>query len=186
MRVVCLPTCWRAGSACRLRPSMTSFGRACRSAARVGSFPLNLAVLPDFTLISDEEEREQAIDLAWATLVPLIRATGSTKDLKEGLLKDALRAFARHPTGGVDQFIRFLADLPEGVSKLTKAQKLASDMSDQLIAKIAVNPLLNAPGEKRFLVTYLAPASVIDDWKRLTPVRGRLQKKKCKPTGRNG
>ncbi len=80
--------------------------------------------------------------------MPLIRATGSTKDLKEGLLKDALRAFARHPTGGVDQFIRFLADLPEGVSKLTKAQKLASDMSDQLIAKIAVNPLLNAPGEK--------------------------------------
>jgi hypothetical protein len=34
------------------------------------------------------------------------------------------------------------------VSKLTKAQKLASDMSDQLIAKIAINPLLNAPGQK--------------------------------------
>jgi len=113
-----------------------------------GGRPLNLAVLPDFQAISDDEEREQAVDMAWATLVPLIRATGNTKDLKEGLLKDALRAFARRLTGGIDSFISFLADLPEGVSKLTKAQKLASDMSDQLIAKIAVNPLLNAPGQK--------------------------------------
>jgi hypothetical protein len=113
-----------------------------------GGRALNLAVLPDFTVITDEEEREQAVDMAWATLVPLIRATGSTKDLKEGLLKDALRAFARQPKGGIDGFISFLADLPDGVSKLTKSQKLASDMSDQLIAKIAVNPLLNAAGQK--------------------------------------
>jgi len=112
-----------------------------------GGRALNLAVLPDFTVVTDDEEREQAVDMAWATLVPLIRATGSTKDLKEGLLKDGLRAFAQRPKGGVDGFISFLAELPEGVSKLTKAQKLASDMSDQLIAKIAVNPLLNAAGQ---------------------------------------
>jgi len=114
----------------------------------VGGRPLNLGVLPDFAAVSDDEEREQAVEMAWSTLVPLIRATGSTKDLKEGLLKDALRAFARHPKGGIDGFIGFLADLPEGISKLTKALKLAADMSDQLIAKIAVNPLLNAPGQK--------------------------------------
>jgi hypothetical protein len=113
-----------------------------------GGRALNLAVLPDFTAITDDEERDQAVDMAWATLVPLIRATGGTKDLKEGLLKDALRAFARQPKGGIHDFISFLTDLPEGVSKLTKAQKLASDMSDQLIAKIAVNPLLSAPGQK--------------------------------------
>src|SRR6266516_2060928 len=85
---------------------------------------------------------------------------------QRGAAKRCFTGVRTPPNGGVDQFIRFLADLPEGVSKLTKAQKLASDMSDQLIAKIAVNPLLNAPGEKRFLVTYLAPASVIDDWKK--------------------
>src|SRR5439155_3360494 len=89
-----------------------------------GGRPLNLAVLPDFKAVTDDDEREQAVDMAWATLVPLIRATGGTKDLKEGLLKDALRAFARHPAGDIDEFIGFLADLPEGVSKLTKAQKL--------------------------------------------------------------
>ncbi len=113
-----------------------------------GGRALNLAVLPDLTVASDEEELEQAVNMAWATLVPLIRATGSTKDLKKGLLKDALRAYGRRPNGGIEGFISFLADLPEGVSKLTKAQKLAADMSDQLIAKIAVNPLLSAPGQK--------------------------------------
>lgn len=112
-----------------------------------GGRSLNLAVLPDFTAVADEEERGHAVDMAWATLVPLVRAMGSTKDLKEGLLKDALRAYSRHAEGGMDGFIGFLADLPEGVSKLTKAQKIASDMSDQLIAKISVNPLLNAPGQ---------------------------------------
>jgi hypothetical protein len=113
-----------------------------------GGRALNLAVLPDFTAIVDDEERDQAVDMAWATLVPLIRATGSAKDLKEGLLKDSLRAFARQGKGGIHEFISFLADLPEGVSKLTKAQKLGADMSDQLIAKIAINPLLSAPGQK--------------------------------------
>src|SRR5205807_2555642 len=88
-----------------------------------GGKPLHLAVLPDFEAITDDDEREQAVNMAWATLVPLVRATGSTKDLKEGLLKDALRAFARHPTGGIDGFVNFLADLPEGVSKLTRAKK---------------------------------------------------------------
>lgn len=113
-----------------------------------GGRALSLSVLPDFMAVTDNEEHEQAVDMAWATLVPLIRATGGTKDLKEGLLKDALRVFARNPKGGIDGFINFLADLPEGVSKLKRAQKLASDMSDQLIAKIAVNPLLNTPGQK--------------------------------------
>jgi Helicase HerA, central domain len=113
-----------------------------------GGRALNLAVLPDFTAIADDEERDQAVDMAWATLVPLIRATGSAKDLKEGLLKDSLRAFARQGKGGIHEFISFLADLPEGVSKLTKAQKLGADMSDQLIAKIAINPLLSAPDQK--------------------------------------
>jgi hypothetical protein len=113
-----------------------------------GGRPLNLAILPDFTAVADDQEREQAVDMAWATLVPLIRATGGTKDLKEGLLKDALRSFSQRTKGGIEGFINFLADLPEGVSKQTKAQKLAADMSDQLIAKIAVNPLLSAPGQK--------------------------------------
>jgi hypothetical protein len=96
-----------------------------------GGRPLNLAVLPDFAVVTSIEEREQAVEMAWATLVPLIRATGSSKDLNEGLLKDALRSFSQYPHGGIEQFIAFLSDLPEGVSRLTKSQKLAAEADRQ-------------------------------------------------------
>jgi hypothetical protein len=37
---------------------------------------------------------------------------------------------------------------------------------------------------KRFLVTYLAPASVIAEWKKSIPTRERLRKKRCRLNGR--
>lgn len=109
--------------------------------------PLTLAVLPDFSLPMDDEERNQAIDMAWATLMPLVGATGAAKTPKEGLLKEALAFFAKEGRTDIEPFIDFLADLPSEVSKQTKAQKYGVDMSDQLRGKIAVNPLLNAKGQ---------------------------------------
>ena len=108
--------------------------------------PLALPVLPDFALSADDEERAQAVDMAWATLTPLVGATGASKTLKEGLLKQALAAFAVEGRGGVEAFIDFLVELPAEVSKLRKADQLAADMGDQLRAKIAVNPLLGGGG----------------------------------------
>jgi hypothetical protein len=112
-----------------------------------GGRPLTLAVLPDFSLAAPGEERAQAVDMAWATLAPLVGASGQAKTLKEGLLKEALTFFAGEGQTGIEAFIDFLADLPAEVSKQTKAQKYGVDMSDQLRAKIAVNPLLNASGQ---------------------------------------
>ena len=109
--------------------------------------PLTLAVLPNFALTPDAEDRALAVDMAWATLAPLVGATGQAKALKEGLLKEALTFFALEARTGIEAFIEFLADLPEEVSKQTKAQKYGVEMSDQLRAKIAVNPLLNAKGQ---------------------------------------
>lgn len=109
--------------------------------------PLTLAALPDFSLAAAGEERAQAVDMAWATLAPLVGATGQAKTLKEGLLKEALTFFAAEGRSGIDSFIDFLADLPPEVSRQTKAQKYGVDMSDQLRAKIAVNPLLNSSGQ---------------------------------------
>ena len=109
--------------------------------------PLTLAVLLDFAATAEGEERTQAIDMAWATLMPLVGATGAAKVPKEGLLKEALAAFARDGRTGIEPFIDFLADLPGEVSKQTKAQRYGVEMSDQLRGKIAINPLLNAPGQ---------------------------------------
>ena len=109
--------------------------------------PLALPMLPDFSRLDDREERAQAVDMAWATLTPLVGATGASKSLKEGLLKQALAAFAAERREGIEAFIDFLMDLPGEVSKLRKADELAAGMGDQLRAKIAVNPLLGGGGQ---------------------------------------
>ncbi|MBE7220212.1 MAG: ATP-binding protein [Caulobacteraceae bacterium] len=79
--------------------------------------------------------------------MPLVGASGAAKVPKEGLLKEALAAFAREGRTGIEAFIEFLADLPAEVSRQTKAQRYGVEMADQLRGKIAVNPLLSAPGQ---------------------------------------
>ncbi|MCW2318423.1 hypothetical protein M2322_003992 [Rhodoblastus acidophilus] len=112
-----------------------------------GGRALTLGVLPDFSALADGAERDQAVEMAWATLSPLIGATGARKTQKVAVLKESLAAFSRGRGGGVEAFIGFLADLPADVSQQRKAADIAADMADQLRARIAVNPLLNGKGQ---------------------------------------
>jgi hypothetical protein len=109
--------------------------------------PMSLALLPDFaSLEEDEDERSQAIEMARATLAPFIGAKGANAQLKEGVLADALRSFAQAGGGDLDHFIDGLADLPDDVSRISGAPKLAATMANQLRAAIATNPLLQSRG----------------------------------------
>jgi DNA helicase HerA-like ATPase len=109
--------------------------------------PMSLALLPDFAALGDDEdERAQAIEMARATLSPYIGATGASAMLKEGVLADALRRFAREGGNRLEQFIDQLSDLPDNVSHIDDAPKLASAMANRLRAAIATNPLLQSRG----------------------------------------
>jgi hypothetical protein len=109
--------------------------------------PMSLALLPDFAgLGDDEDERDQAIEMARATLAPFIGAKGASAQLKEGVLADALRNFANEGGGDLDRLIETLSDIPDGVSEIDGAAKLASAMANQLRAAIATNPLLQSRG----------------------------------------
>lgn len=105
-------------------------------------------MLPDLAGAAEGEDRDQAVDMAWATLVPLVGAGGVSKVLREGVLKEALAAFAaRGGAACVERFIAFMDDLPCEVSGQRKAAQLAADMAYQLRGRIAVNPLLNGKGQ---------------------------------------
>ena len=109
---------------------------------------MSLALLPDFAAIGDDpDERDQAIEMARATLTPFIGATGAAAKLKEGVLADAMRRFSRAGGGTLDQLIELLTDLPEDVSQIGNAPKLAAAIADQLRATIATNPLMQSRGE---------------------------------------
>jgi Helicase HerA, central domain len=114
--------------------------------------PVLLNLLPDFAAIGDKQdfettdERAQAVEMARATLEPYIGGTGQRTLLKQGILADALRTFAKGGGGTLDQLIGLLAELPEDVSRIGNAPKLAAEIADQLLAAIATNPLLQSEG----------------------------------------
>jgi hypothetical protein len=109
--------------------------------------PIMLAPMPDFGPVrNDEDELQQTVAMAHASLKPLIGAMGAKAKLKEGILMQALRYFAPSGEDGLDAFVRLLTDLPAEVSDIGNAQKLAGEMADQFKAEIAQNPLLSFKG----------------------------------------
>jgi hypothetical protein len=109
--------------------------------------PISLNLLPDFAAIDDADEREQAIGMTWATLIPFLPAGGEKANRKKGVLADAIRRFAAGKGSALTDLIALLAELPDDVSEDSNAQKLASEIADQLRAAIAMNPLLKSIGE---------------------------------------
>jgi hypothetical protein len=114
--------------------------------------PVSLNLLPDFAAIGikpdnqTEDERAQAVEMARATLSPYLTGAGQKASLKQGVLADALRAFAKRGGGSLNDLIGLLSELPEDASKIGDAPKLASDIANQLLAAIATNPLLQSAG----------------------------------------
>jgi hypothetical protein len=109
--------------------------------------PVTLKLLPDFASIDHVDEREQAIDMARTTLSPFLPGSGEKANRKKGILAQAIRRFAAGGGAKLTDLIALLADLPDGVSQDSNAQKLAEEIADQLHAAIAMNPLLQSAGE---------------------------------------
>jgi hypothetical protein len=109
-----------------------------------GGNPLFLPVLPDFAgLGDDKDERQQAVEMAAETLGPL---AGAKNALQRGVLAESLRYFASRGGGDLARFTALLVELPDGLSPIGNAGKLAAGMADQLHAAVATNPLLRAEG----------------------------------------
>ena len=112
-----------------------------------GGRPMSLNLLPDFAAIDDADERAQAVEMTKATLIPFLPGVGEKANRKKGVLADAIGRFAAGGGGTLSDLIGMLADLPDGVSQDSDAQRLAIGIADQLRAAIAMNPLLKSAGE---------------------------------------
>ena len=116
-----------------------------------GGRPLTLNLLPDFARLQRSndpdylDERERAVDMALATLEPYLPGRGVKAMKLRGALADALRAFARVGGGSLDDLVRLLGHLPDGVSRIAEAAKLAREIAEQLLAAMATEPSLRTP-----------------------------------------
>jgi len=123
--------------------------------------PLAFQPLPDFSSVRDSpDEFEQAVGSTVEALAPRAGITGRTRlaQQSKAVLTEALLAYARSGHAGLPGFADFLADLPEGVSRMAKAHKLAHDLAETLKAAMVTDPLFGGAGTAADPGTLLTPA----------------------------
>ena len=155
------PASWAAGDAARAADYLAGTDVVVWTPRRESGRPLSLQPLPDFAAVLDDpDEFALALDSAVATLAPRARMTGSTAKADRGraVLRDALQFFARRGRSGLAGFTDLLAELPDEVSPLAKADEIAADMAQTLIAAMTNDPLFGGSGVPLDPEVLLTPA----------------------------
>lgn len=123
--------------------------------------PLAFQPLPDFaSVVDDADEFDAAVESAVAALAPRAKVDGksATADKARAVLKQALEYFGERPHGNLDQFVALLEDLPEDISNLRNATKIAADLAENLKASMANDPLFGGQGAPVDPGTLLTPS----------------------------
>ncbi|MEV2269146.1 helicase HerA domain-containing protein [Nonomuraea africana] len=158
------PATWQDGDGERAAEYLESTDVVVWTPGKQAGRPLAFQPLPDLgALVDDPDEFSQALDAAVAALAPKAKIDGATaKALQsQAVLREATRHHARRGGTGLDGLIALLSDLPDGVSDLANAAKLAADVAQNLRAAVIMDPLFGGTG---------AP---VDPGVLLTPERGR-------------
>ncbi|SEF21504.1 protein of unknown function DUF87 [Amycolatopsis pretoriensis] len=123
--------------------------------------PLAFQPLPDFAgVLDDSDEFGAAVEVAVATLAPQARLTGSTAKTNIGLavLRQAVVRHARTGSRSLPDLIELLTDLPEDVSNLNDAPRIAAGLAEVLKAAMVNDPLFAGGGEPVDPGALLTPA----------------------------
>ncbi|MDQ7804475.1 DUF87 domain-containing protein [Amycolatopsis sp. A133] len=123
--------------------------------------PLAFQPLPDFAGVRDDsDEFAAAVEVAVATLAPQARLTGSTAKANIGLavLRQAVIHHARTGSRSLPGLIELLTELPEDVSNLNDAQRIAAGLAEILKAAMVNDPLFAGGGEPVDPGALLTPA----------------------------
>jgi hypothetical protein len=143
------PASWEAGDEARAQEYLAATDVVVWTPRRAAGRPLSFQPLPDFAAVRDDpDELAAAIDAAVATLAPKARVDGNSVKAERGqaVLREALTEFAGRGRGSLSSYVEFLANLPDGVSALTAANKLAEDLSQTLTAAMVNDPLFGGIG----------------------------------------
>ncbi|MFC5824516.1 ATP-binding protein [Nonomuraea insulae] len=116
---------------------------------RAGGRPLSFQPLPDFTgLAGDPDEFTEAVEAAVAFIVPRIRLDANTNKahLGQAVLRKALAYHGVRGATSLKGFAALLSDLPDGVSELADAHRIAAELAQSLTAAMDNDPLFGGAG----------------------------------------
>ncbi|MEU7893589.1 DUF87 domain-containing protein [Nonomuraea sp. NPDC049152] len=111
--------------------------------------PLTFQPLPDLSgLADDPDEFRLALDAAVAALAPRARIDGPTAKAQrtQAVLREAMAYHARVGSHGLEGLIALLSELPEEVSDLDGAAKLAAEVAQNLRAAVINDPMFGGQG----------------------------------------
>lgn len=155
------PSQWAAGDADRAREYLAHTDVVVWTPGRDAGRPLTFQPLPDFAGVRDDrDEFRMAVDAAAAALAPRAKVDGDTSKALQGqaVLREALDYFARAGGSDLHAFLELLAQLPDGVSGLDRAERIASDMAQNLTAGTVIDPLFGGDGTPADPGMLLTPA----------------------------
>jgi DNA helicase HerA-like ATPase len=145
------PASWTDGDRAAARRYLKDTEVVVWTPGRQTGRPVTFRPLPDFTAVSDDpDEFRLAIDSGVAVLSPRAKVDGKTPkdEQRRAILRSSLRLFAETtPTGGVEQYLHLLNDLPEEASAITKARELAHEMAQTLEAVRVNDSLFGGDGQ---------------------------------------
>lgn len=153
------PEGWSPGDAARSAEYLAHTDVVVWTPRREAGRPLSFQPLPDFGLVRDDaDEFGAAIDAAVAALAPRAKVDGATAKAVRGqaVLNEALRHFARSGGEGIRAFVGVLTALPDGISQLEDAEKIAFEMSQNLTAAMVTDAMFGgagAPADPGLLLT---------------------------------
>ncbi|GAA0389148.1 hypothetical protein GCM10009530_45310 [Microbispora corallina] len=158
------PDRWGPGDAARADDYLAGTDVVVWTPGRESGRPLSFQPLPDFaSVLDDPDEFTEAVDAAVTALVPRAKLEGRTSKahLGQAVLREAVEHYGRRGMTGLTRLIALLDDLPDGVSTIEGASKIASDIAQNLQAAVVMDPLFAGRG------------TPVDPGVLLTPPEGR-------------
>jgi Helicase HerA, central domain len=155
------PEQWGDGDQEKAREYLDNTDVVVWTPGRAAGRPLSFQPLPDFSSVLDnEDEFNQSVEAAVATLAPHAKVDGTTEKATRGkaVLREALTHYARDGARSLPGFVDLLGDLPDGVSQLSKGYKIATELAETLRAAMVNNPLLGGMGAPADPAVLLTPA----------------------------
>ncbi|WP_285785780.1 DUF87 domain-containing protein [Microbispora sp. NBRC 16548] len=158
------PAEWGEGDAARADDYLANTDVVVWTPRKESGRPLSFQPLPDFAGVADDpDEFGEAVDAALAALVPRAKLEAKTAraHLGQAVLREAVAHYGRRGGTGLGGLIALLDDLPDGVSSLEGAPRLATEMAQHLRAETISDPLFAGTG------------TPVDPGVLLTPPEGR-------------
>jgi DNA helicase HerA-like ATPase len=143
------PLAWDGADAAKAQDYLANTDVVVWTPRRDSGRPLSFQPLPDFRgVLDDPDEFGEAVEAAVASVIPRAKLEGKTNKahLGQAVLRKAIDYYGRRGGTRLKGLIDVLSALPDGVSELEGAEKIAADLAQTLTAAMVNDPLFGGDG----------------------------------------